>query len=334
VNSDADVQKALENVALYQIDAEKGEGKTLADTFMVRAYPTFVLANSEGQTIDRWLGYSKEFFIETMGSATADLNIIEAKQARFLESPDAGTAEALGRYNAATFKFKDAVDYYRQAQSLKTDPQADYTYEIFDNMAETARDTAFAYGEIAQAADAAIVAGNAEPMRVIDIASRMAQIANGNKRSDDVGRYLQAGLDATAGKDDVDLKRKHNELMVDFSILVKNDTASAVEFKRATMPEGWLNDQAQLNQFAWWCFENNINLDEAERLSRKSIELAKPGREKANNLDTLAEIMHAKGNTREALDLSKKALKEDPDGKHWVRQIERFEKILKEKRTI
>ncbi|OGC96402.1 MAG: hypothetical protein A2W25_06805 [candidate division Zixibacteria bacterium RBG_16_53_22] len=331
MNTDTDVQKTLESVVLYQVDAEKGDGKILADSFKVRAYPTFILANGSGQTIDRWLGYEKDYFIETVGSATADLTLIEEKQTRFMESPSAGTAEALGRYNAAIFNYRDAVSHYRQAQSLKTDPKSDFTYEIFDNMAESAGDKLFPYEEMSQAADAAIMSSRDNPHGIVGISSRMARISNQNKRPDDVARYLQAGLDATAGKDDEGLKQSHNELMVDFSLMVKNDTATAVEYKKATMPEGWLNDPKQLNEFAWWCFENNANLEEAEKLSRKSVELAKPGRDKASNLDTLAEIMHAKGNTREALELSKKAVRESPDSRYFPQQVERFEKLLKEK---
>jgi hypothetical protein len=97
------------------------------------------------------------------------------------------------------------------------------------------------------------------------------------------------------------------------------------------MPEGWLKNAGQLNEFAWWCFENKANLNEAERLARKSVELAKPGREKANSLDTQAEIVNAKGNTLEAVELSKKAAKESPDSKYFPQQVVRFEKLLKEK---
>jgi thiol-disulfide isomerase/thioredoxin len=326
---DADIQKSLEAAVLYKIDAEKGEGIELAKEFKVSGYPTFILANGEGQTIDRWMGYAKDYFIETMKSATADMTTIDEKQARFISAPDAHTAAILGRYQAAMENYAGAVNYYKQAQSLKTEPSVEYSYDIFDNMANTPGDTVFTYDEISQAADAAIVPAKSDPMKVVDISSRMTHIANQHKRPDDVAKFLQAGLDATSGNGDGDIKRAHNELMVDFSLMVKHDAATAVEYKKGTMPEGWMEDPDQLNAFAWWCFENGTNLDEAETLSRKSVELAKPGRAKANNLDTLAEIMHAKGNTREAIELSKKAAKESPDSKYFPQQVERFEKLLK-----
>lgn len=94
------------------------------------------------------------------------------------------------------------------------------------------------------------------------------------------------------------------------------------------MTDGWLEDAGKLNGFCWWCFENLVNLEEAEKLSRKSVELAEPGRQKAMNLDTLAEICNALDNCHEALDLIKMAMVEDPESKHYPKQLERFEKIL------
>jgi tetratricopeptide (TPR) repeat protein len=331
VNSDVDVQKALEAVALYQVDAEKGDGKTLAKEFGVRAYPTFVLANSEGKTLDRWLGYGKAEFLRTMAAANADLSTIEEKQARFASSPDARTAAALGRFSSATFKYEDAVDYFKQAQGMNTDPSAVFTYDIFDNMYYGLRDTLYTFDEVSRAADAALLAVSKNPEIVVAIAGRMYRSANKRQQTADVAKYLQAGLEATANSNEAEVKQERAELMVDFSLMVKHDTATAVEYKRVAMPEGWLGEADRLNEFAWWCFENNANLEEAEKLSRKSVELAQPGREKGNCLDTQAEIACARGNIREALDLSKKAAKEDPENKFFQEQVEKFEKLVQEK---
>ena len=120
-------------------------------------------------------------------------------------------------------------------------------------------------------------------------------------------------------------------MMVDFALSVKHDTATAIENKKAAMPENWQKDAGNLNEFAWWCFENKANLTEAEQLSRNSIELAKPGREKADCYDTLAEILFAKGNAREALEMSKKSVAEAPNNKYFPTQVERFEKEVGQK---
>jgi tetratricopeptide (TPR) repeat protein len=328
VNSDDDIQNALDAIVLYRVDAEKGEGKDLAKTYGIRAYPTFIMTSDNGQPIDLWLGYSKGVFIKTLSQATMDLATIDEKKARFENQPDLHSALTLARYSSSNRQFKDAVAYYMQAQVLNTDSSSDYTYDIFDNTSEGFDKQVFSYDDMSKAGDAALAAKANDGEMRIDVARRMAYAASGSGRSDEVARYLQTGLDLVSNSDDPTLKEKRAELMVDYSLMVKHDTATATEYKKASMPENWMEDAGQLNAFAWWCFENKVNLDEAERLSRKSIELAKPGREKAMNLDTLAEIVNAMGKTREALELSKKSAKEDPSDQYFQKQVERFEKDL------
>jgi tetratricopeptide (TPR) repeat protein len=328
VNSDADIQKALDAVVLYRVDSEKGEGKDLAKAYGIRAYPTFVMTNSNGQPIDLWLGYSKGVFIKTLSQATMDPATIDEKKARFENQPDLHSALTLARYSSSNRQFKDAVAYYMQAEVLKADSLSDYTYDIFDNVSDGFAKEVFSYDDLSKAGDAALAAKANDSETRIDVARRMAYAASEGGRSDEVARYLQKGLDLVSNSDDPTLKEKRAELMVDYSLMVKHDTATAMEYKRASMPEDWMEDAGQLNNFAWWCFENQVNLDEAEGLSRKSVELAKPGREKAMNLDTLAEIVNAKGRTREALELSRKSAKEDPSDQYFQKQVERFEKDL------
>ena len=50
------------------------------------------------------------------------------------------------------------------------------------------------------------------------------------------------------------------------------------------MNEGWQDNAGDLNNFSWWCFENNENLEETEELGRRGVKLAQPGREKAQIL--------------------------------------------------
>lgn len=331
MNSDADIQKAIESVVLYRIDCEKGEGIEIAKEFKIHAYPTFALLNKDGQILDRWLGYAKDYFLKTLPDATADLATIEEKKTRFQTKPDLRSSVVLGRYASAMGEYKEAVAYYSQAKSLNTDPTVGYSYEIFDNTYSGVGKQLFTYDDAVVAADNAIK-GSKTPMTICQISSMMVPSAQKREKKADVVKYLQAGLDATANSEDKDITQAHKSLMVDFCLLVKADTATAVEYKKATMADGWLENANDLNEFAWWCFDNSANLKEAEQLSRKSVTLAKAGKEKASNLDTLAEIVHAKGNTAEAVELSKQACKEDPSNKYFPSQVEKFQKAMAEKK--
>ena len=99
--------------------------------------------------------------------------------------------------------------------------------------------------------------------------------------------------------------------------------------KKASLTDGWDEDASELNGFSWWCFEHKINLDEAERLARKGAELAEPGSEKAMILDTVAEIVNLKGNTENAIAITKLAIQESPQRKYYQDQLKRFEKLIK-----
>jgi tetratricopeptide (TPR) repeat protein len=315
-------------VFLYQIDAEKGEGVDLAKEFNVKGYPTFVMVNGAGETLDRWIGYGKNYFIKTMDSALKDLSTIEDKLATYEKKPTAGIADALGRYSSSLDEYVNAVNYYTTAQKIKDQPFDDYTYEIFQNTSYGLQDEHFTFEDVQAAADVVLKSKTAEPENVVRTAISVIRIAKKNDRLDIVGPYIETGLAITSQADDPEAKDAYNQIMVEKSLLITGDKKAAVRYKMATMPDGWLEDAGKLNGFCWWCFENRVNLEDAERLSRKSVELAKPGRRKAMNLDTLAEICNALDNCHEAVELIKMAMAEDPESKHYPKQLERFEEIL------
>jgi tetratricopeptide (TPR) repeat protein len=328
VESDEDVKDALNQVTFFQIDCEKEEGIELAIQFKVHGYPTFVLTDSETRVIDIWSGYEKEDFIKTLSEATSDLSTIGEKTSRFQSSPTVKDAVSLGRYNSAVGEYKRAVEYYQQAQKLNDIASINYTCEIFKNIANGAGKDVFTFDEALQSADEVLTSKNLNTRNTILVARTISRLARLKEKTDQIEKYLKAGLNASADSQDEDIKRAHNLIMVDYSLYVTGDTAGAVENKRETMPVGWEEDSDQLNSFAWWCFENNVNLEEAEELSRKGVELAEPGKQKAMILDTLAEICNARGNTEEAIRLTKLAIAETPDDEYYVQQLDRFQKIL------
>ena len=83
-----------------------------------------------------------------------------------------------------------------------------------------------------------------------------------------------------------------------------------------------------LNQVAWWCFENRVNLAEAEQMARRGVELAKAGRDKANVLDTLAELCNLNNDCSHAVQYIRLAIEEDPANEYFQNQLGRFEEIL------
>jgi tetratricopeptide (TPR) repeat protein len=331
VNEDDEIKASLESVVLFKLDAEKGEGVDLAKEYNVKGYPTFVMLNQEGQTADRWIGYAKDYFLTTMDGAVKDMTPITEKLSRFESAPKMADALALARYNGSLNEYAEAVRYFTEAQKMKKDQNADYTFEIFDNTAYGARKDIFTFEDAMKSADAVLTSDNSTPDDIYSVARTMTSLAVKKDRPDDAAPYLDAGIKALKGSDDPGDVKNHSRLMADYSLYVTKDKEKAVTYKKQTMPEGWLESPGDLNSFAWWCFENKVDLEEAEQLSRKSVKLADSGKQKAQCLDTLAEICNELGDCRQAVELTKMAIKEAPEDEYFAEQLERFEKILASK---
>lgn len=327
MNEDPEVQKILESVVLHKVDAEKGEGLELAKTHGVHSYPTFLMVNAEVQPIDRWLGYTKPLLGKKMESALADVSTIDEKRARFESSPSPDLAVRLANYDAANEQYADAVALYRKAEAL--DPKVSRAPEIFDATFYGYRKQAFEKSAVLEAAEAALA--GADPGRILNVSERMMFLAKEAHDTELNLEYLKTAIERTKDSADENVVRRREGLMPDYVLHVEKNPNKAVELRRAAMPPGWMEDAGQINNYAWWAFENGVDQKEALALARKGVELAPAGKEKAMILDTAAELCNALDNCHEAIDLTKQAIAEDPENEYYKKQLERFQEILASK---
>lgn len=324
---DAEVQKLLESVVLHKVDAEKGEGIELAKTHRVSGYPTFMLVNSDLQPVDRWMGYSKPLLRDMMGEAMSDLSTIQEKRDRLAKSPTAVGAARLARYDAASGEYKSAVDLYRQAEAL--DPSTSQAADIFDAMVTGMRKQAFTKDDVVKAADVAMEKGN--PGEILYVANMMNYVSSQTNDKELMVRYVKIAVEKTQDVTDAEVVQERATLLPAYALHVEKNAEKAVSLRRAGMPAGWMEDADQLNSYAWWAFENQVDLPEALKLARKGVELAPAGKSKAAVLDTAAELCNALDNCHEAIDLTKLAIENDPENPFYKKQLERFQAILAEK---
>jgi tetratricopeptide (TPR) repeat protein len=289
-----------------------------------------VLLNAAGETIDRWIGYTKDGFIETSQLALADLSTIEQKVARFHQQPTAALAATLARYHGTLREYQESVAMYERAQEL--DPGADYSLEIFDAIFYGARrDQGFTFEDTRAAADRVVASTTSAPADVLDMAYMMSYAASNAGEPAAVVPYLKAAFERSEGVDDERVVSRREGLAPLHALYIEKDEAKAVELKKAAMDEGWMDDAGALNSFAWWCFEHRVNLPEALELADRGIELAEPGRQKAMILDTAAEICNQLDDCQRAVELTQRAINEDPDNDFYKQQLERFEERLAQK---
>ncbi len=284
-----------------------------------------MVVNGEGEITDRWIGYAgPEAWAASLLKAKADPRTITAKRAAFDKQPTAELAASLANDAACEFDYHGAVNYFRQARSLDPAHAEEYTEDILTNMYYGARSKAFSFDEIATEADLAL----ALPTTTMEQKENLAAMVSGMARSmgtpERAVPYIKAVLQEDAGEDGPSETRL--SLMVENALLVEHDEAKAVSLRKRLLPEGWQDDPSQLNSFAWWCFQNGVDLAEAEKLALHGAELATDDGERANILDTAAEISAARGDHEVALEHARRAAELAPDKDYFQEQVQRFTK--------
>lgn len=306
----------------YKIDAEGEEGTELKEQFAVSGYPTFIVTNAEAETISRWWGYdTADEFIEAVDQAKADPTTIAEKKARFEAEPTAQDAFLLGSYHTTRKEGLEAVEYLTTAVEL--DPDEGYEYDLFYATYIGYSKEHFTADELKVIADQALASPNLDPDQLVEVASYAVRALEDDD-PEGAAVYITAGLAASEGTEDPELLKDRQKLLISEALVVKNDPELALGLVREGLPEGWEEDAGRLNGFAWWCFENEINLEEAEMLARKGAELAEDDSQKAQILDTAAEIAYLRGNQTEAVALIQQAIDLDPESENYGKQLDRF----------
>lgn len=331
MNESEVIREVLQHVNLVQIDCEKGEGPEIAKTYGVRGYPTFVAVDADGEITDRTIGYEgSEAWADFAGHCAADRRTLAAKAAAYAEAPTAALARSLADDASASYDFKSAVDFFRAARKLDPDDADAYTESILTNMYYGSFEDEFSLDEVEAEVKPVFSAPRTETADKVRLAAMITDLARGAGEPERAAPYLRDAMAASEGAQDEELAGQRAHLAVDAALIVDHDPARAVELERGLLPEGWREDARQLNRFAWWCFENRVNLDEALALALKGVELAPDDRSRAQILDTVAEISNALGDCAGAVAHMERAVELQPEVQSYQDQLSRFEKIRAE----
>lgn len=145
--SDARVSELVEQkVVPYKIDAEKGEGIEIAKKYGVKAYPTILLIKSDGEEIDRLLGYMPpDQFLKTLEDYLKGVNTMAALKAELAENPNnpAGQYQMAQKYSMQG-DLVGASPYYKKMLDLDPENQHadEATFYVAMNEFRTTKDPA------------------------------------------------------------------------------------------------------------------------------------------------------------------------------------------------
>lgn len=328
MNEDQIMKDALADNVLFYIKTPDSTGFTQDNN--VYLYPTFLILNSDGEALYTWIGWpGSQKWADYLDVATREPLTVDERKARFFSKPTFTDAYMLGTIEYARRNTRAGHDYFRRAMEIdETSARREGVPALlFKTAYRGIRAGDFTMEECIVVAEEVLRDEKVRTEDALEITERLARVV------DDVGEDTVTPLLRTAypivEKDiSEDLHMRRQRFYGNYAMIVEKDPRKAVGYKRETMPEGWKDNSIHLNSFAWWCFENSVNLEEAEELSRRSVEIAEEGRVTANCLDTLAELVNLRGDTAGALELIEQGLEIDPDNDYLKRQRTRFEEEL------
>jgi len=326
------LQDALEDVILVLLNVAEPEGQELAEAFKVKAFPTFLMLDVTGRPVYTWVGYGRpKGWIEALSEALEDPVTVADRQARYRSQPGFRDALILGKYAYREGSYREAHSYYRQAEMI--DPQAardaNVHMLIFRAVFAGVGDDQFEIDQAGREVEKLLGSEDLKPEHALEVVERLVSVRD-RVGDEIIVPYLKTARPIVEKIDDPELENRRKRVLVEHALIVEQAPDKALALKRASFPDDWQSDPDALNEFAWWCFENRINVEEAAELSRRSVELSQPGPEQANYLDTLAELVNLQGDPRQALELIEQALQMNPESEYLKDQQTRFQEILGE----
>ncbi|MFH1144879.1 MAG: hypothetical protein V1774_10090 [Candidatus Eisenbacteria bacterium] len=322
---------ALQGVVFYPVQGDTAVNSAIVEQYGVWAYPTFVTLNQHGDPIQRSLGYGDAAgWSAWLSGVKADPISLAERMQRFEREPGFRDAVALGQTALSENHAVEAEGYFQRAMEL--DPQAAAKEGIPVDLVSAAIQGLgtgdITFDHVRQVTFDLLQSERTDPTQVLKICNyilRNQENFDGETLSQ-ILRMAQpriAPLEATAAEDE-GIRNRLQTFRIEYALHVENDPERALELKRPTLPAGWESDPEELNGFAWWCFEREINLEEAERLGRQAVELVPAGPLQANILDTVAQIVYLRGDAEEAAALIRRALELDPESEYLQQQLEKF----------
>lgn len=297
----------------------------MRETYKVGStFPVFILANSRGNVIYRWTGYvGSHPFILSLNKAKLETLTVEERKKKFQIKPEYREAIFLAQYSADTREFLDAITYYKSAGSLGNGNR-DFSYEIYKNTANAIWNDMAPFDKIFPAADAVLNSKRNPPSDIAGMATIMIRLARKMNQTGKIASYIQAGIDAA--KESRNPKDAGNlaSLQADYALYADSDTSGALEIRKQGLGPDWKRKPDKFYEFADWCAERKIDLEEAEFYAREAVKLAQDGQFKGKVLNTLAEICYARDNIDEAVSLMERALEQDPANEAYEKTYSQY----------
>ncbi|HEX8514957.1 MAG TPA: thioredoxin fold domain-containing protein [Bacteroidia bacterium] len=309
-----------------EMDMEKGEGLKLARKYGIRAYPTMLYLNGDGEVIHRKCGSAPaQAFVNTGRSALDP----EQQLATFRKKFDSGKYEGgfagsyFGQLQSACQDYKHELAAYFSTQK-ESDLASRENWNIIYSYLEDYSSKEFTYLEANREKFSQLYTDDSVLSKISHIYSSGLSTAI-RKKDEAVYKTLREKVKASGINNserilleaDLQYYLKHNEW--------KEYSVSAI-----TYAEKYAKDDAmQLNALAWNIYENvddKTVLEKASGWAKHSVEL----KNMYANLDTYASLLYKLGRKAEARKIAEEAIEAaKKDGSSYSETEDLLKKIGK-----
>jgi tetratricopeptide (TPR) repeat protein len=175
------------------------------------------------------------------------------------------------------------------------------------------------------AADAVLASDKVMKTKHIKVAQMMTRLTRKLDRVEEAEKYLQAGMKTALGPENNKKDPTYRLLMADYQLYIEKSPSRATQIKKIVMGAGWEEDRDKFYEYAKWCLDREINLEEAEMYARKAIDMVHPGKYRARVYGTVAEICFVRGKVEEAIRMINFAIDENPVDRLYQNRLIRYQ---------
>ena len=308
------IEFAKKNLISKKIDAEKNNGPQQKKKYRVKGYPTILLLDSEGNEIDRIIGYRppEEFFNE------------------------------LNRIKNRENTLSDLITRYKQSinnSSVKIDLAEKYILMNLPDSARSLLDNIYSYQKKKHQLDFSVSFNLSQlyyKIRSLDRSIEILdQIVESGVDSSDIAYFFRLLYKSKRGSDidalleyaelseNIDRKQKSYWQIIRILKKHKRDPSLEAELYLKVI-DLYTSDYkylpSLLNSFAWRMTELEKNLDIALVKINKALEYG----EDIKILDTKAEVLWKLNRSEEAVEIIEKCILSDPQNKYYKDQKKKF----------
>lgn len=317
-----ELQAAFDPIVFLSVDIEDSLNADFVAAHPTASVPQFILLDPEGVEHGRIVGYTKvERFLQELEQLLAN-PIPIAEQLAGAEADGSWHGPIrLAEYHSRRGDLEKAAPHYVEA--LHRDAPSAHRLDLLWCYLVGMREGWATVSDAVALAEEAAVNPVEEERFWNRLYNLMKQVAERAKDDSLRHPYLERAYQEA---EEAGMLEKIPPLRFDYAHYALKDHERAAQARRDMLKIAPTPFQANL--YAWYCFEHRVCLDDAEAVAREYMDREGRAQSIAMLTDTLAELVHLRGETKEAMRLIEQCIELDPTNEYYRNQNTRFQEML------